>query len=202
MKIVFEEHAALQRTGGIESATQGLARSLVAQGLQVARRLPESPDCDDENPDCVHIHGIWSPRLALRLLHWRREGIPCVVTLHGMLEPWAFSLKKLKKQIAWHLYQKRLLNRAAALHATSEREAENLRELGLKVPIAMIHWGIEVPKIRSQVLADEDQEISPIQDSKFKIQSAPRSLWDGFSRLRGCRCWWKRGRGFDLKGGR
>jgi glycosyltransferase involved in cell wall biosynthesis len=175
MKILFEEHAAPQRAGGIEAATQGLAASLAGQGVTVNRRVPESPNSKEGTPDCVHIHGIWSPVLARRFMHWRRKGIPCVVTVHGMLEPWALAHKKLKKQVAWHLYQKRLLNQASALHATSEREAENLKKLGLNVPIAMIPWGIEIPQIRSQKSVDGSQKIGPIQNSKFKIQNSIRT---------------------------
>ena len=146
MNIFFEEHAAAQRAGGIEAATAGLVAALVGQGMTVTRRLPENQDATDETPDCVHIHGIWSPTLMRRLTHWQKRGIPCVVTVHGMLEPWALAHKRLKKQVAWHLYQKRLLNQASALHATSEREAENLHKLGLKPPIAMIPWGVEIPE--------------------------------------------------------
>ena len=46
--------------------------------------------------------------------------------------------------MAWHIYQKRLLNLASALHATSEREAGDLRKLGLKPQIEVIPWGIDV----------------------------------------------------------
>ena len=146
MNIFFEEHAAAQRAGGIEAATVGLVTALARQGIAVTRRYPDSPEADGLLPDCVHIHGIWSPSLNRSMSHWQKLGVPCVVTVHGMLEPWAFAHKRLKKRIAWYLYQKRLLNQASALHATSEREAENLRKLGLKPPIAMIPWGVEMPQ--------------------------------------------------------
>ena len=152
MRILFEEHAEKQRVGGIEAATHGLATSLGANGLQVTRRLSKRLDRDLNYPDCVHLHGFWSPSLAGRIVYWRLQGVPCVVTVHGMLEPIAFAHKKIKKQIVWHLYLKRLLNQVSALHATSEREAENLRKLGLKVPISVIPWGVEMPEKNSEVL--------------------------------------------------
>lgn len=144
MNIFFEEHATAQRAGGIESATCGLIASLAKEGVVVTRSFTNAEPAAGIVPDCVHLHGIWSPTLAWRFVAWRRRGIPCVVTLHGMLEPWALAHKAPKKKVAWNLYQKRLLNMASALHATSEREAANLRKLGLKPPIAMIPWGIEV----------------------------------------------------------
>jgi Glycosyltransferase Family 4 len=79
--------------------------------------------------------------LARRWWHWHKMGKPCLVTVHGMLEPWALAHKALKKQVAWHGYQKHILNRVGMLHATSEREASNLRALGLRPPIATIPWG-------------------------------------------------------------
>ena len=59
-----------------------------------------------------------------------------------MLEPWALNNNLIKKKIAWHLYQKKDLNFADVIHATAEQEAENLRKLGLKKPIAIIPNGI------------------------------------------------------------
>src|SRR5262245_41166678 len=38
--------------------------------------------------------------------------VSCVVTVHGMLEPWAFAHKRWKKRLAWLVYQKAWLNRA------------------------------------------------------------------------------------------
>ncbi len=35
MKILFEEHAAAQRAGGVEAATAGLVAALVGQGMTV-----------------------------------------------------------------------------------------------------------------------------------------------------------------------
>lgn len=143
MKILFEENNASKRAGGVEAATAGLGAALARQDVQVFRCLPEASASVVENPDCVHIHGIWSLTLARRSSYWRRQGIPVVVTVHGMLEPWSLAHKRLKKLIGWHIYQKRLLNRVSALHATSEREAKNLKRLGLKVPIVMAPWGVD-----------------------------------------------------------
>jgi glycosyltransferase involved in cell wall biosynthesis len=61
-----------------------------------------------------------------------------------MLEPWALAHKKWKKRIAWLVYQRGMLQSAACLHATSDREAENLRNMGLRSAVVTIPWGIEV----------------------------------------------------------
>ena len=70
-----------------------------------------------------------------------------------MLEPWALAYKPIRKRLGLHIYQRHILNRAAALHATSAREAENLRRLGLKAMIETIPWGIEIPEVRDDAAA-------------------------------------------------
>jgi glycosyltransferase involved in cell wall biosynthesis len=65
-----------------------------------------------------------------------------------MLEPWALSHKRLKKKIAWWLYQKRDLKLARCHVATGEAEARSLRRLGLEVPIATVPNGVDVPEER------------------------------------------------------
>ena len=167
MHVLFEEHAAAQRAGGIDAATDGLIHALAMEEVLVTRRFADATDKPCARPDCVHIHGIWSPVLAKRVLHWRHQGIPCVVTTHGMLAPWALAHKRLKKRIAWHIYQKRLLNLASALHATSGREADELLRLGLSPRIEVIPWGIGMP---------EEEEGSRIVDRGLWMEEEEQML--------------------------
>jgi glycosyltransferase involved in cell wall biosynthesis len=97
--------------------------------------------------DVVHDNGIW-------LLHNHRlaaaaadRGIPRVVSTRGMLEPWAMNHKRLKKRLAWSLYQRRDLTRARCHHATAETEASNVRGLGLSVPVHVIPNGVDLPEV-------------------------------------------------------
>ncbi len=101
-------------------------------------------------PDIIHDNGIWLPYNRAVRDYARKADIPRVVSTRGMLEPWALNYKKLKKKVAWRVYQKRDLQSAALLHATATEEAKNLRELGLKSPIVVAPNGVDVPKIGSQ----------------------------------------------------
>lgn len=145
MKVFFEELTNSQRAGGIEAVTRELILHLDAIGVEVTRSSEREPH---GAPDCVHLHGIWSPKLAIRFSTWVQRGVPCIVTLHGMLEPWALKHKRTKKWIAWHMYQRGLLNRAALLHGTSEREVQQLLGLGLTPPAVMLPWGVSLSPIR------------------------------------------------------
>lgn len=90
-------------------------------------------------PDVVHIHGIWSPFVAAFALTAIRHRIPYIISPHGMLEPWSLTNRSMRKTLALRSYQGHVLRRAAALHATSEMEAGNLRRInGGDVPIIVI----------------------------------------------------------------
>jgi len=97
-------------------------------------------------PDLVHVHGVWM-YYSLASLRWCRGGWPRMVSPHGMLEPWAFRYRRWKKLPVWLLWERRHLDSAAILHATSEQEATNIRALGLRPPIAVIPNGIDVPDL-------------------------------------------------------
>jgi glycosyltransferase involved in cell wall biosynthesis len=95
--------------------------------------------------DLIHNHGLWLMPNHTAAVVARESGVPLIISTHGMLEPWALQYKAWKKQIAWRLYQHRDLLSATVLHATSVREAENLRQLGFRQPIALIPNGIHLP---------------------------------------------------------
>lgn len=96
-------------------------------------------------PDVLHGHGLWLPGSHAAAVVARRHRLPLVITLHGMLQPWALRQKWWKKWLALQLYQGRDLRGAACLHATTGAEAVQLRRLGLSLPVAVIPNGIEVP---------------------------------------------------------
>jgi len=170
MNLHFEELADSQRAGGIEAATIALVAHLRARGLKVSRSSEQEPECA---PDCVHLHGIWSPRLAKSLVCWRKRGVPCVISPHGMLAPWALSHKWFKKKVAWHLYQKRLLDRAALLHGTSEYETRQFKKLGLRAPVAAIPWGVSLPPLRVEQPATLNSRVVLFVGRIYPVKGLP-----------------------------
>ena len=109
-------------------------------GLGIRREIEEQ--VGREGDMVVHAHGVWlAPNLwASRLAHSR--SIPVVIQPRGMLEPWALNNNRWKKRIALAIWQRRALERAALLVATSDMEYESLRSLGLIQPIAIIPNGV------------------------------------------------------------
>lgn len=97
-------------------------------------------------PDLVHSHGVWS-YTSIAAARWSgRTRKPYVVSIHGMLEPWALQHSSLKKRLARWLYQDCLLQNAGALRATSEMEANNVRAAGFRAPIAIVPNGVDLPE--------------------------------------------------------
>ena len=98
-------------------------------------------------PDAVHDNGLWLAHNHRIAEMARAIGLPRVVSTRGMLEPWAIGHRAWKKQLAWRLYQRRDLDRAAALHATAEPEAANLAQFGFAAPVSTIPNGVDIPPL-------------------------------------------------------
>jgi glycosyltransferase involved in cell wall biosynthesis len=98
-----------------------------------------------ERPAIIHDHGIWLPSNWAVARLASKKAICRIVHVRGMLEPWALSFHSARKKIAWSLYQHRQLASAALFIASSPAEAENIRKLGFRQPIAVIGNGVHLP---------------------------------------------------------
>lgn len=102
------------------------------------------------NFDLVHIHVLWmGTSLAIRRWHLRHKR-PYIVTINGMLEPWALRNSRWKKAIALRLFEHRNLVAAACLCVNSENELKSIRRFGLRNPVAVISNGIDMPELWPQ----------------------------------------------------
>jgi glycosyltransferase involved in cell wall biosynthesis len=102
--------------------------------------------CAGGTVDLIHDAGLWLPVNHATATVANRFRVPRVVSPRGMLEPWARGHRGLKKSFAWHLYQRRDLECAALLHATSTEEAAGLREMGMRNPIGVVPNGVDLPE--------------------------------------------------------
>lgn len=100
-----------------------------------------------EELDLIHNHGLWMfPNLYARWAATQSQ-IPLVISTRGMLEPWSLQYNRFKKWFAWFLYEQQNLKKATLFHATSTSEAQSIRQLGFKQPIALIPNGVEIPDL-------------------------------------------------------
>ncbi len=93
--------------------------------------------------DIVHIHALWLyPQVVAARTAWEK-GVPYLVRPIGSLEPWALSSQgRLRKKLYMSLIERRHLDKAAAIHATSQQEAANISKLGIRTKIVMVPNGI------------------------------------------------------------
>jgi glycosyltransferase involved in cell wall biosynthesis len=101
-----------------------------------------------QRPDTVfHLHLMWRGHLVAAAHFARRAGRPYVVSPRGTLEPWCLEHRGGRKRLFWNLLERRRLERAAVLHATSAMEAENLARLLPDRPVAVVPNGLELPEL-------------------------------------------------------
>jgi poly(glycerol-phosphate) alpha-glucosyltransferase len=100
--------------------------------------------------DILHQHGLWLyPSIAVS--RWRRRtGRPVVISTQGMLEPWALTNSKVKKQVAALLFERANLEGAACIQCSAS-EVAGIRSFGLRNPIAVIANGTDMPDMRTEL---------------------------------------------------
>ena len=99
----------------------------------------------DEGFELIHSHGLWMMPNIYPAAVAARAKIPHVVAPRGTLDPAALVYSRHLKLAAWYLGQRRVLQQAAALHATSEEEAGQFRALGFRQPIILLPNGNDMP---------------------------------------------------------
>ena len=118
----------------------------------VFNRFAVSTDCaramrfKAKEVDIIHNHSLWS--MVNIAAGWAVPGFKAklVTSPHGTLSSWALKRSHLLKKVLWPL-QSRVLSKADLLHATSEEEYEEIRNLGFQAPIMIVPNGIDIPEI-------------------------------------------------------
>jgi len=139
--------------------------------------------CQGANRKLIHDNGLWSITGLIAARCAAFEGMPLVISPHGMLEPWALEYRRWRKKLAWVLGQRAILRRAAMFIVNSEKEAHSVRRAGLRQPIAVVPLGVSMP-VRQAVHA----EAASIRQILFLSRVHPSKglllLIEAWSRLR------------------
>jgi len=88
-----------------------------------SRTLESALGAELPSASVVHIHGLWNRVVWSAARAANRAGVPYVLSPRGMLEPAALAHHAWRKRIALALFDRRVLDGAALVHATSPREA-------------------------------------------------------------------------------
>ena len=114
-----------------------------------------------EQFDIVHIHELWSYPHFVASRAARKAKKPYIVTIHGCLEPWAINHKAFKKKIYSALIQRRILQKAVALHAITNEEVKHIQDFGVDNKIVMIPNGINPQEFQTLPARQELEQLYP-----------------------------------------
>jgi glycosyltransferase involved in cell wall biosynthesis len=156
----------------------------------ILRRIYWSPalsralDSDLAGFTLVHLHSVflWPTWAAARLA--KKARIPYVISPRGMLVKELIERKSRLAKSAWiRLIEKRNLENASAIHATSQLEAEEIQRFGWRLPgVATIPNGID--EIIDEIEGSDSDGVS--KDVKELTAKQPLILFLG-------RISWKKG---------
>lgn len=139
----------------------------------------------EENPDMVHINGIWNPQNWLFQKMAQEMGIKVLISPHGMLEPYILQRNSAKKKLALFLYQRKAINRADFLHATASSEIDQIRSLGFKTPAAVIPNGVDISEIKPRRLRNTHKSFQILFLSRIHPKKGIEVLIEAVSNIDG-----------------
>lgn len=131
--------------------TPGGARLRVLSEWRFPPRFGFSPHLlpqlkrEAKKADILHNHSLWSfPNMAAGLACGKSTAL--VTSPRGTLAPAARARSRWRKRVFGPL-QRPAIKCAACLHATSQMELLDIREMGLRHPVILLPNGIDVPEI-------------------------------------------------------
>jgi len=102
--------------------------------------------------DIVHIFGGWTPFYIKTSLLAHKLKKKVIIQPMGFYEPWSLEQKKIKKKLAWYLYQRKFLRQADLVHCASQKEEYNLKKLDPKIKTVILPFGINKKDINKNFL--------------------------------------------------
>jgi len=114
-------------------------------GLSPAMKKALKKQALDAN--IFHVHGLWNAAHIYPEKATRGTDCNLVISPRGTLGAYPLSLSRWKKRALWYLWQRRVLEEAACIHATSEAEYKEVRDKGITSPVAVIPNGIDIPQV-------------------------------------------------------
>ena len=119
--------------------------------LGFLRRLGRSRALRDalfaSDAEVFHGHGLWMmpnvyPGNAARSLMR-----PFVLAPRGMLGRDALKFSMRRKRLFWGLWQSTAIAAVSCFHATAESEYQDIRDFGLRHPVAIVPNGVDLPEL-------------------------------------------------------
>jgi glycosyltransferase involved in cell wall biosynthesis len=105
--------------------------------------------------DVIHLHAVFSFSTLAGALAAHLSRVPYLVRPLGVLNTWGMKhRRRWIKALSFRWLDRPLLNRAAALHYTSEQEAHEAAPLGLKPKAVILPLGLDLSSLQALPSAD------------------------------------------------
>jgi glycosyltransferase involved in cell wall biosynthesis len=130
--------------------------------------------------DVVHNHGLWMWPNAYAREAAVAAGKPLIISPRGMLEAWSLGRSKLRKAVAWRLFERKNLQAAVMFHATAESERDSIRNIfshGLtRIDTDSFSGGDCLGAISDQVVSGSARKSSSSKAAEVPIIVAPNGV--------------------------
>src|SRR5947209_6985210 len=124
---------------------------------------------NEYRPDLTHTHGIWMYPSIATAAYCTRRRVPYMISPHGMLDPWAIRYHRWKKVLAYAVFETNHVHGARCIRALCDSEAQAIRQLKLKNPVAVIPNGIDLPEIGASTGTGGDAPWSSLTEPGQKV---------------------------------
>lgn len=105
--------------------------------------------------DLVHVHSLFLHSQFATYRSARRARVPYIVSPHGSLDPYLRRRSSLKKSVVDGLWQRAMLESAAAIHVATEDEARLTADIAPRVPRLLVPNGLATDRFRDPTGGDE-----------------------------------------------
>lgn len=164
MKILHQVHTLNKQDGGPSRSIPGLCNAqidlghdvtLFTQATNIERNINFNVVCASEFStraelktwikqfDVIHIHAMWLSSNHQIAKIARELKIPYFFQPRGLLQKWAMKQGRLKKKVAWLLYQANDLNKSSGVISTADIETEDVKYFLPKIDVFQISNGYE-----------------------------------------------------------
>jgi glycosyltransferase involved in cell wall biosynthesis len=123
--------------------------------LAFAPELSETLAAEASSFDVIHIHSLFLYPQFAAYRQASRRSVPYIVSPRGSLDPYLRKRGRAVKALASVLWQRRLLDGAAALHLTSDEEARLVADIAPRIPRCVIPNGIRWQEYQRLPSGDE-----------------------------------------------
>ncbi len=132
--------------------TAELSRTLEGSGVEFVRMDPQTErwgrpaltpsQLRSRAVDVAHVHGVFNPTNNFLA---RDLEVPYVVSPHGGYAKESMAFHRSRKQLYMRLFERPMLDRAAAVCAVTDQEATELKRLRVRAPVHVVPNGAHAP---------------------------------------------------------